>query len=100
MERIRQVPSRLYWFLSGLIEMILIFFLSIVKLSKPSDTLNSDDIRNIRRGRNPDGHNGNDYTYRGSRSNSFIYLRLYSCIYGRMRRWHVSEVHGKVRTFV
>ena len=73
MERIRQVPSRLYWFLSGLIEMILIFFLSIIKLNKPSDTLNSDDVRNISRGRNPDGHNGNDYTYRGSRSNKNIY---------------------------
>lgn len=90
MESIRQVPSKLYWFLSGIIEMILIFFLSIFKLSKPSDSLNSDDIRNIRRGRNPKGHNGNDYTYRGSRGTFCINTRFYKSVYGRVRRWNVS----------
>lgn len=92
MERIRQVPSRLYWFLSGIIEMILIFFLSIVKLSKPSDSLNSDDIRNIRRGKNPYGHNGNDYTYRGSRGIFYLYYRFYESVYGWVRRWNVSKM--------
>jgi hypothetical protein len=41
--------------------------MSILKLTKPSDQLTSDDVRNMRRGRKPDGHNGNDWRYQGGR---------------------------------
>lgn len=63
------MPSRVYWFLSGIIEMILLFFLSAFKLNKPSDTLSREDISAMRRGNNP-RNNGNDYNYRGSRGRS------------------------------
>lgn len=67
MDQVKAIPSRLYWFLSGIIEMILLFFLSIFKLNKPSDSLTNEDISNIRRGNKPDGHNGNDHRYGGKR---------------------------------
>lgn len=71
MQGIRQAPSKLYWFISGIIEMLLLFFLSIFKLNKPSDTLTRDDINHIRRGNTP-RNNGNDYQYRGSRGNYYF----------------------------
>jgi hypothetical protein len=61
--------------------MLLIFFLSIFKLSKPSDSLTRDDINNIRRGNNPDGHNGNDFRYRGSRGILLITQDPHECIW-------------------
>jgi hypothetical protein len=62
----------LYWFLSAIVEMILIFFLSIIKLNKPSDSLTREDINTMRRGNQPGGHNGNDWRYRGGRGNSQV----------------------------
>ena len=66
METIKSAPTRLYWLISGILEAILIFFMSFVHLSQPSDSLSRDDIENIRRGRKGD-NNGNDYKYRGKR---------------------------------
>jgi len=43
-------------------------------MNKPSDTLTSDDVRNMRRGKIPDGHNGNDYKYKGGRGIICFYL--------------------------
>lgn len=53
MDSFKKVPSRIYWTISGIIELILIFFLSIFKLNKPSDTVNHEDINEIRRGNRP-----------------------------------------------
>jgi hypothetical protein len=58
--------------------MILLFFLSIVKLNKPSDTLSRDDISTMRRGNNP-RNNGNDYRYQGSRGKPLIMQGLLAC---------------------
>jgi hypothetical protein len=52
--------------ISGLIEAIIIFFMSFIHLSQPSDSLSRDDIENMRRGRKG-GHNGNDFNYKGKR---------------------------------
>jgi hypothetical protein len=83
------VPSKVYWFFSALIELILIFFLSIFKLNKPSDSLSREDITDMRRGKPPTGHNGNDFRYKGSRSIHINNNRLNKGIYGRMRRWRM-----------
>ena len=61
------MPNKLYWFLSGILELLLIFFYSIIKMQKPSDQLTKDDVNDMRRGNKPGGHNGNDWRYRGSR---------------------------------
>ena len=53
--------------------MILLFFLSILYLNKPSDSLTRDDIDNIRHKRKPD-QNGNDHRYKGKRSESRFYM--------------------------
>lgn len=53
--------------------MILLFIYSIFFLNKPSDTLDREDIDNIRHKRRP-GHNGNDYRYKGSRGSSRLYM--------------------------
>jgi hypothetical protein len=66
---------------------LLIFFYSIVKMQKPSDQLTRDDVNDMRRGKKPGGHNGNDWRYRGSRGNNVAHLRFKSSAYGwRMRR--------------
>jgi len=66
----------MYWFLSAILELLLIFFYSIVKMSKPSDQLTRDDVNDMRRGSKPGGHNGNDWRYRGSRGKSTLYHRF------------------------
>ena len=71
MESIKKVPSRIYWFISGIIELFLIFFLSIFKLNKPSDSVNRDDIDAIRRGSRPRDA-GNDFRYRGTRGSTYV----------------------------
>ena len=58
--------------------MILLFFLSVFKLNKPSDTLSREDISSMRRGNNP-GNNGNDYNYRGSRGKSHFLQEVRGC---------------------
>lgn len=50
MESIRALPRKLYWLVSGLLELLLLYFLSIIKVSKPTGSLTRDDIRKIRRG--------------------------------------------------
>jgi hypothetical protein len=59
--------------ISGILEAIVIFFLSFVRLSQPSDSLTRDDIENIRRGRQSE-NNGNDYRYKGKRGNYLFIL--------------------------
>ena len=73
MEGIKAVPSRIYYFVAAIIEMLILFVFSMVKLNKPSDTLNNNDINNLRRYRKPDG-NGNDMNYKGSRSSQRVYM--------------------------
>ena len=73
MESIRQVPSRMYWFLSGILDLIILFFISIFKLKKPSDTLTREEISAMRRGNTQDS-NGNDWRYRGSRGSTRMYM--------------------------
>jgi len=58
--------------------MMLLFFLSVFKLSKPSDTLSREDISAMRRGNNP-RNNGNDYNYRGSRGKSHFMQEAREC---------------------
>ena len=72
MESIRQVPTKLYWFLAAILELAMVFFVSIFKLKKPSDSLTREDISEMRRGNNPGGHSGNDWRYRGSRGKYFF----------------------------
>ena len=67
MESIKKVPTKLYWFLAAILELVMVFFVSIFKLKKPSDSLTREDITEMRRGNNPGGHSGNDWRYRGSR---------------------------------
>lgn len=71
MDSIKRVPSKIYWTISGIIELILIFFLSIFKLNKPSDTVSRDDLDEIRRGNRP-GDAGNNFRYRGSRGSTYV----------------------------
>jgi hypothetical protein len=67
MDTIKTAPRKVYYFIAALIEMILLFFYSILYMGKPSDTLTREDIDGIRHKRRPDP-NGNDYSYRGKRS--------------------------------
>lgn len=73
MDSIKTAPRRLYYFVASLIEMILLFFLSIVYLNKPSDTLTQEDIDGIRHKRRPKD-NGNDWRYKGKRSDNRVYM--------------------------
>jgi hypothetical protein len=50
-----------------------LFIYSIFYLSKPSETLDSSDIDDIRHRRRPP-HNGNDWRYKGKRSTSKLYM--------------------------
>lgn len=75
MDQIRTAPKRAYHFVTSIIEMILLFFYSIFYLTKPSDSLNKDDIDDIRHQRKPGGSsNGNDFNYRGKRSDCKFYM--------------------------
>lgn len=73
MKEIKAIPSRVYWALSTLIEMIILFFMTIGGFGKPSDSLTREDIDNIRHKRKFD-HNGNDYKYKGKRDSSRFYM--------------------------
>lgn len=48
MEEIKTAPKRLYFMISYIIEMILLFFYSIIYMNKPSGSLSNEDINNIR----------------------------------------------------
>jgi hypothetical protein len=74
MDQIRTAPRRAYHFITSIVEMILIFFYSIFYLTKPSDSLDRNDIDDLRRGRKPSGNNGNDMNYKGKRSDSRFYM--------------------------
>ena len=63
----------MYFFLAAIIELIALFFFSIFKLNKPSDSLDSGDINAIRHYSKPKG-NGNDMNYKGSRSSNRVYM--------------------------
>ena len=73
MEELKAVPRKIYWFVLGLIDMILIFFYSIFNLTKPSDTLTREDVDRLRRNR-PPTDSGNDYRYKGKRSSQRVYM--------------------------
>ena len=74
MDQIRTAPRRAYHFITSIVEMILIFFYSIFYLSKPSDSLDRNDIDDLRRGRKPGKNNGNDRNYKGKRSDCKFYM--------------------------
>ena len=44
MDTIRSVSSKVYWTIADIINLLLIFFLSMVKLNKPSTSINRDDV--------------------------------------------------------
>jgi hypothetical protein len=71
MESIKEAPRRAYSFLSSVIEMIILFFLSIFYLSKPSDSLKKEDIDGIRHRRRP-GNDGDTAKRRGQGGNHYI----------------------------
>lgn len=48
MEEIKTAPRRLYFMISYIIEMLLLFFYSIVYMNKPSGSLTKEDIDDIR----------------------------------------------------
>lgn len=74
MDQIKAAPRRVYHFLTSVIEMILLFFYSIIYLTKPSDSLTRNDIDDIRHKRKPGSHNGNDMNYKGKRSDCRFYM--------------------------
>lgn len=63
----------MYYFFASLLEMLLLFFYSIIYMTKPSDTLSRGDLDDIRHRRKPD-NNGNDWKYRGGRGESRFYM--------------------------
>lgn len=73
MNTLKAAPSRLYYFIAALIEMILLFFYSILYLNKPSDSLTREDIDDIRHKRKP-SNSGNDWKYKGKRSSDRFYM--------------------------
>lgn len=66
MEGVKSIPKKLYFLVAAIIEMLALFFFSIFKLNKPSDSLDSSDISDIRHNRKPKS-NGNDMRYKGKR---------------------------------
>lgn len=73
MDGIKTAPKRVYYFIAALIEMLLLFFYSILYLNKPSDMLTREDIDNIRHKKRP-GDNGNDWRYKGKRCDTRVYM--------------------------
>ena len=73
MEGVKQIPKRIYFFFAMLIEILALFFFSIFKLSKPSDSLTSEDINDLRRNRKLQ-NNGNDLNYKGKRGGGYLPL--------------------------
>ena len=53
--------------------MIILFFVTIVGLGKPSNSLTRQDIDNIRNRKKLD-QNGNDHNYRGKRNSERFYM--------------------------
>lgn len=51
MEEIKTAPRRLYFMISYIIEMLMLFFYSVIYMNKPSGSLTNEDIDNIRRKR-------------------------------------------------
>lgn len=73
MDSLKSVPRRLYFFIGFVVEMLMLFVLSIIYMTKPSDSLTREDIDHIRHKRKP-SQNGNNYNYKGKRSDNRFYM--------------------------
>ncbi len=73
MDSLKSVPRRLYFFIGFVVEMVMLFVLSIIYMTKPSDSLTREDIDHIRHKRKP-SQNGNNYNYKGKRSDNRFYM--------------------------
>ena len=74
MEELKKIPNRIYFFIAAIVELLALFFFSIFRMNKPSDSLTNTDIHHIRHNRKPQGNNGNDMNYKGKRNSNRVYM--------------------------